>query len=84
MLKSLLEAGNRLAIQHACPVRPILVKIAPELEGEQFDDVIKLVNDTAIAGIIATNTLQTERGGKSGRPLFNKSIERVRQCRAIA
>jgi dihydroorotate dehydrogenase len=36
--------------------KPILLKIAPDLSNEQLDDIIEIVQETKIAGVIATNT----------------------------
>ncbi|HEY0246418.1 MAG TPA: quinone-dependent dihydroorotate dehydrogenase, partial [Mucilaginibacter sp.] len=36
--------------------RPILLKIAPDLTNEQLDDIVEIVQQTGIAGVIATNT----------------------------
>ena len=36
--------------------RPILLKIAPDLTNDQLDDIISLVTDTQIQGVVATNT----------------------------
>ncbi|MFA5244766.1 MAG: quinone-dependent dihydroorotate dehydrogenase, partial [Pedobacter sp.] len=36
--------------------RPILLKIAPDLTNSQLDDIIQIVRETKIAGVIATNT----------------------------
>ena len=66
--------------------RPILLKIAPDLTNEQLDDIVDIVKETGIAGVIATNTtiirdglksgtLSTEAGGLSGRPLTKRSTE---------
>lgn len=67
--------------------KPILLKIAPDLTNEQLDDVIDIVLDTGIAGVIATNTtlsreglmadqeLKNEMGGLSGKPLRDRSTE---------
>jgi dihydroorotate dehydrogenase len=67
--------------------KPILLKIAPDLTNEQLDDVIEIVMETKLAGIIATNTtisrdglkssdkLTNEMGGLSGRPLRERSTE---------
>src|SRR5690606_9230152 len=61
--------------------RPILLKIAPDLTDNQLDDIIDIVRETGIAGVIATNTtiardglksverLTSEAGGLSGQPL---------------
>jgi dihydroorotate dehydrogenase len=69
-------------------VKPILLKIAPDLTNEQLLDIIDIVNTTKIAGVIATNTtisregLQSENkvetGGLSGKPLTKRSTEVIR------
>ena len=68
--------------------KPILLKIAPDLTNEQLLDIIDIVNETKIAGVIATNTtisregLQSENkvetGGLSGKPLAKRSTEVIR------
>jgi dihydroorotate dehydrogenase len=67
--------------------RPILLKIAPDLTDSQLDDIVDIVQQTGIAGIIATNTtisrenltsadnLKSEMGGLSGKPLTKRSTE---------
>lgn len=68
--------------------KPILLKIAPDLTNEQLEDIIEIIAETKIAGVIATNTtisregLQSEAkgemGGLSGKPLTNRSTEVIR------
>jgi dihydroorotate dehydrogenase len=68
--------------------KPILLKIAPDLTDSQLLDIIDIVKETKIAGVIATNTtlsregLQSENkvetGGMSGKPLKNRSTEVIR------
>jgi dihydroorotate dehydrogenase len=68
--------------------KPILLKIAPDLTDSQLLDIIEIVQETKIAGVIATNTtlsregLQSENkiemGGMSGKPLKNRSTEVIR------
>lgn len=68
--------------------KPVLLKIAPDLTDEQLLDIIDIVNETKIAGVIATNTTisrsglhscnQTETGGLSGKPLTARSTEVIR------
>lgn len=68
--------------------KPILLKIAPDLSNDQLLDIIEIVNQTKIAGIIATNTTitrtglisesQIESGGLSGKPLAERSTEVIR------
>ena len=68
--------------------KPILLKIAPDLTDEQLLDIIDIVNETKIAGVIATNTTlsreglasenKIESGGLSGKPLTKRSTEVIR------
>lgn len=90
-LKALLNHLQELNIKKPAQ-KPILLKIAPDLTDEQLDDIIEIVNDTKIAGVIATNTtisragLQTDTakvesigaGGLSGKPLTKRSTEVIR------
>ena len=87
-LLSLLQSLNH---QKPKP-KPILLKIAPDLNNAQLDDILEIVENTKIAGIIATNTtiqregLKTKReqieaigvGGLSGKPLRERSTEVIR------
>jgi dihydroorotate dehydrogenase len=70
--------------------RPILLKIAPDLTNEQLDDIVEIVMQTGIAGVIATNTtidrnglytpekVANEAGGLSGKPLTLRSTEVIK------
>lgn len=68
--------------------KPILLKIAPDLTNEQLLDIVAIVAQTNISGVIATNTtisrtgLQSknkqETGGLSGAPLRERSTEVIR------
>jgi dihydroorotate dehydrogenase len=72
--------------------KPVLLKIAPDLNNHQIDDVLNVVTDTGIDGIVAANTsisregLQTDiqriqaigNGGLSGAPLKQRSTEIIR------
>jgi dihydroorotate dehydrogenase len=68
--------------------KPILLKIAPDLTNDQLLDIIDIVNETKIAGVIATNTTisrdgltsenKVEVGGLSGKPLTKRSTEVIR------
>lgn len=85
------------AINQSKPAqKPILLKIAPDLTNEQIDDVISVVQQTKISGIIATNTTisreglsysQTEidnygAGGLSGKPLTKRATEVIRYIKS--
>jgi len=73
-------------------VKPILLKIAPDLENSELDDIVDIVKEINVDGIIATNTT-TERlqlttnkdlvkkfgeGGLSGKPLNKKANKVIR------
>ncbi len=68
--------------------KPILLKIAPDLTNDQLLDIIDIVKETGIAGVIATNTTisreglvsdnKSELGGLSGKPLTKRSTEVIR------
>jgi dihydroorotate dehydrogenase len=70
--------------------KPILLKIAPDLELSALDDIIELTAEIKMDGLVATNTtldrsllneLNIERakkigaGGLSGKPLLEKSTQ---------
>ena len=86
-LKALLNTLQNLNTEKANP-KPILLKIAPDLTNEQLLDIIEIVNETKIAGVIATNTTisreglqsvnKAEMGGLSGKPLTKRSTEVIR------
>lgn len=72
--------------------RPILLKISPDLEQAQLDEIIHLALINGIDGIVATNTTRSRdnlksaaktvtsigEGGLSGAPLFEKSLRTVK------
>ncbi len=66
--------------------KPILLKIAPDLSHEQLDDILGILIDLKLDGIIATNTTMaregpfadlTEAGGISGAPIREMSTAMV-------
>jgi len=75
--------------------KPILLKIAPDLTDAQLDDVVSVVKESGIAGVIATNTTISRQGlrtpgaeveamgagGVSGAPVRKRSTEVVRYLR---
>ena len=87
-LLTALQQENR---QRSTP-KPILLKIAPDLTNGQLDDIIAIIAETGIAGVIATNTTinraglttnpalveQIGAGGVSGRPLRERATEVIR------
>ena len=72
--------------------RPILLKISPDLTNAQIDDMIDVLVECGIDGIVATNTTTSRaglktpkksvqaigKGGLSGGPLTQRALEVVR------
>lgn len=87
ILNTLQEAGSKFSDK-----KPILLKIAPDLTEEQLLDIIEIVDETGIDGVIATNTtisregLKTPKasvdemgaGGLSGKAVKSRSTEVIR------
>lgn len=88
-LLRILNALKAENVKLATP-RPILLKIAPDLTNSQLDDIVEIVAESKIDGIIATNTtisreglnsrkeLLAEAGGLSGVPVRERSTEVIR------
>lgn len=58
-----------------CFVKPVFVKISPDLEDEDLINLLNNSKDFKVNGIILTNTLGVEGGGLSGGMLSKKSFE---------
>lgn len=70
--------------------KPIFLKIAPDLTDTQLDEIVEIIIESKIDGLIATNTtisreylvsdesLKSQTGGLSGAPLTQRSTEVVR------
>ena len=93
LLSSILELNQRLAADHEVDPKPVLLKIAPDVTDEQLTDIISILREIEMSGIIATNTtlsradLKTNpniveeigAGGLSGSPLTTRSRMVVKQ-----
>jgi dihydroorotate dehydrogenase len=76
---------SRLAAKRSASAikRPILVKLAPDLDAAELDDALEAIINTGMDGVILTNTTlsrpglhsahASEAGGLSGRPLSSLS-----------
>lgn len=87
LIGTIQKANNEYEIQ-----RPILLKIAPDLNDHQLDEIIDLVKETGLDGVIASNTSvsrdglktattrleQIGNGGVSGKPLGNASTRVIK------
>ncbi|WP_162427159.1 quinone-dependent dihydroorotate dehydrogenase [Pontibacter pudoricolor] len=75
--------------------KPLLLKIAPDLNEAQLNDIIEIAQEAKLSGIIATNTTisrdglhttsqkvqEIGAGGLSGKPLTKRSTEIIRYLR---
>ena len=77
------QAANR---SKSAP-KPVLLKIAPDLEFSQIEEILDLVATHGLAGLVATNTTldhssvpegRDQTGGLSGKPLRQRSTDIVR------
>lgn len=94
-LRRLLEGVRKATQQYPSP-RPVLLKIAPDLEFGQIDDIVEILKSTGIDGVIATNTTISREGlstnpiaiqrigsgGLSGKPLSDRSTEVISYLRS--
>ena len=94
LLSNLQRVGGELAGLHG--PRPLLLKIAPDLNQQQLDDVIALALEIRLDGLVASNTTISREGlvtpaerleaigagGLSGAPLRERATEVVRYLAA--
>ena len=87
LLSAVVSANKKKDVQ-----RPIFLKIAPDMEDGQLDDIVEIVKRVGVDGVIATNTtisrsdLKTPNskvekigaGGLSGLPIKSRSTEVIK------
>ncbi|HWB93203.1 MAG TPA: quinone-dependent dihydroorotate dehydrogenase [Puia sp.] len=92
ILTNLQRVNAELSAAQGIAARPLLLKIAPDLNQQQLDDVIALALEIRLDGLVATNTTigreglvtSVERvaeigaGGLSGAPLRERATEVVK------
>jgi dihydroorotate dehydrogenase len=77
------DRNRQLAARAKVEAKPVFVKIAPDMELSQVDEIIEVVNSAQLTGIVATNATAVMRdnlkspnahepGGLSGRPITAK------------
>ena len=85
VLDALLGAIGR---ENSSNPKPIVVKIAPDLDDAQLEQILEISDANNVAGVIATNTTldhsaipktQDQQGGLSGAPVREKSTALIRQ-----
>jgi dihydroorotate dehydrogenase len=87
-----LQGVRQELVAAGAPVRPLLLKIAPDLNDAQLDDVVSLALEIGLDGLVAANTTISREGlltpadqlgaigagGLSGAPLRERATEMVR------
>ncbi|GGD55217.1 quinone-dependent dihydroorotate dehydrogenase [Paenibacillus nasutitermitis] len=89
LLSTVMEEMRGQAKSHGGTVKPVLVKIAPDMTDEQLRYTVETIAASGVNGIIASNTTLSreglshpnaqETGGLSGRPLRERSTEVIRE-----
>ncbi len=80
LLSAVQEENRRLATRARIDPKPVFLKIAPDMDFTQVDEIIEVVTAANLAGIVATNATAFMRenlksrhagepGGLSGRPI---------------
>lgn len=94
-LKNLLHHLRKKMLSKEKP-KPIFLKIAPDLNDHQLAEIAAVILETAVDGVVATNTTLSREnlhtifpkisaigeGGLSGKPLKNRSTEIIRFLRS--
>jgi dihydroorotate dehydrogenase len=88
LLRAIQERNFQLSSRFGQTPKPVLVKIAPDMEFSQADEILKVAMSENISGIIATNATaflretlacgSKEPGGLSGKPLRALATDFVR------
>lgn len=96
LLGALQTENNRLAAAQRTTPRPLLVKLAPDLDETELRAIVGVAQRCAVAGLLATNTttqrplkrtppaLAAEAGGLSGAPLRELSTRVIRSLYRFA
>lgn len=90
-LEALLDAVN--AAQGAA-AKPVFLKVAPDLEPADIDDIVSVAQSRGLAAIIISNTTierpvlasshASEGGGLSGAPLRELALQRLKDFRSAS
>ncbi|MDK2760864.1 MAG: quinone-dependent dihydroorotate dehydrogenase [Sphingopyxis sp.] len=82
------------AAQPPGAAKPVFLKVAPDLEPADIDDIVAVALDKGLAAVIVSNTTiarpglasrhGAEAGGLSGAPLADLALQRVRDFRTAS
>jgi len=90
LLTAVVRENEGLALAHRQSPRPLLVKVAPDLEDEALAAIARVTRDSGAHGLVATNTTTSrqgltaridEDGGLSGAPLRARATAAIRTLR---
>lgn len=89
LLSAVMEEMNRQKEKYKGSDKPVLVKIAPDLDDPELESIINTIMKSGVSGVIATNTTlareglthrhAVESGGLSGLPMKERSTEVIRK-----
>jgi dihydroorotate dehydrogenase len=65
LLREISDSNDQFAIQTGQPPRPLFLKIAPDIEDQQIDDIAELIVQFKLHGVVATNTTISRNGLKT-------------------
>jgi dihydroorotate dehydrogenase len=96
-LRALQEPARLLGLLEALaaqdPGPPLVVKLAPDLEPDAFDELVQGLAESPARGLILANTTVSRRplrstvaeaGGLSGAPLLPRTLELIGRARQLA
>ncbi len=88
LLHTVVTEMNNQSNRFGSRVKPVLVKIAPDMTDEELSSTVDTIMQSGVSGIIASNTTlsrdglthdnKKETGGLSGIPLTKRSTEVIR------
>lgn len=88
LLQAVTEEMEKQRQIHGSGVKPVLVKIAPDVTDPELEEMVETIASSGVSGVIATNTTLSrdgltdvaakETGGLSGKPLTRRSTEIIR------
>ena len=86
--RAVLEELLSRVLKARATTKPVFVKVAPDLSDEECADIAAAASGAGVDGMIVSNTTlsrdglksvdRDEKGGLSGRPLFEKSTEMLK------
>ncbi|MDH5751715.1 MAG: quinone-dependent dihydroorotate dehydrogenase [Deltaproteobacteria bacterium] len=89
-----LVAERTALVSSGAPHVPMLVKLAPDVSGDELEDMARVAVENGLEGLIATNTTIAreglrdanagQQGGLSGRPLHHRALETVAALHRLA